>query len=197
MEKALTSRALQAKKTKKKICKCSTNLIKRYGYDKLTIEQITKESNVSVGTFYHYYSSKFALLVEIYWHGDHYFLNNVVQLKKKYKKCVERVSEYFVLYADLCLNDGIEMTRSLYVPANKMFITHGRAMQELLTQMLKQGQANEEITDTIPAESITEQLFVVGRGVVFDWCLNDGKTDIKTQMRELISRVIQTFRTDV
>ncbi len=170
--------------------------MKKYGYDDLTIEQITKSAHVSVGTFYHYFNSKFALLAEIYGHGDQYFLENVASLCKQYQSCIQRVKAYFGLYADLCLQNGIEMTSRLYVPENKMFMKHGRAMQELLTRILREGQEKSEITKKLPAESITEQLFVVGRGVAFDWCLNDGKTDVQEQMQALIGRFIESFTSE-
>ena len=193
MSKRLTNRSKQALSTKKKIYQGGVKLIEKYGYENVTVDQIAKKAGVSVGTYYHYFQSKFDLFVEIYRHGDEYFKAQVPALLQRYEGCAARVIAYFSLYAQLAIDDGIEMVRNLYVPTNKMFLTHGRAMQDLLTGILRQGQATGEIINHETPETITEKLFVAARGVIFDWSLHDGENDIVKDMEDMIQRLIRTY----
>jgi TetR/AcrR family transcriptional regulator, fatty acid metabolism regulator protein len=196
MTQKLTNRSKQALCTKKRINEVGVKLIEKYGYENVTINQIAKKAGVSVGTYYHYFQSKFDLFVEIYRHGDEYFKAKVPELLGQYDNCAARVIAYFVIYAQLSIDDGIEMVRNLYVPTNKMFLTHGRAMQDLLTDILRQGQENRELIGAEAPEKITEQLFVAARGVIFDWSLHDGETDIIDDMEDIIRRLISSYLND-
>jgi len=52
---------------------------------------------------------------------------------------------------------------------------------------------NGKIPSELDCEEITEKLFVVARGVIFDWCLKDGKTDLLAEMKEIISRMVESY----
>lgn len=194
--KKATGRDLQARATKKKLYDCGIRLMNQYGYEHISVEQIAKTAQVSVGAFYHYFRSKMDLLAEIYRGGDDYFRAEVPALRSRYVSCCERVPAYFDLYARLSLLNGIDMVKSLYVPTNGMFLTHGRAMQDLLTDILREGQARGEVSAQCGAVEITEQLFLVARGVIFDWCLHDGKSDLAETMRDILVRQFQTYLSD-
>ena len=43
-------------------------------------------------------------------------------------------------------------------------------------------------------EGITDYLFIVGRGVVFDWCLHDGNYDLEEKMVSFMNRIITIFK---
>ncbi|HBF39750.1 MAG TPA: TetR/AcrR family transcriptional regulator [Firmicutes bacterium] len=193
MGKKLTNRSKQALCTKKRIYQGGVKLIEKYGYENVTVDQIAKKAGVSVGTYYHYFQSKFDLFVEIYRQGDEYFKAKVPELLDRHESCASRVIAYFALYGQLSIDDGLEMVRNLYVPTNKMFLTHGRAMQDLLTEILRQGQVAGEIINSETPEKITEQLFVAARGVIFDWSLRDGQSDIIVDMKDMTQRLIGTY----
>ncbi len=193
MAQNMTSRAKQALATKSKIYTCGVRLIELHGYDAVTVEQIARKANVSVGTYYHHFQSKFDLLVEIYRLGDVFFQEHVPALLREQSSCLERINAYFILYAQLSLDHGVKMTRNLYVPTNKMFITHGRAMQDLLTDILRQGQEGGDLASDVAPNLITEKLFIAARGVIFDWCIHDGTSDLIADMTDIISRLASTY----
>ncbi len=193
MAKRLTNRSKQALSTKNRIYQNGIQLIEKYGYENVTVEQIARKAGVSVGTYYHHFQSKFDLFVEIYRQADEYFKAQVPELLTRYSGCADRVAAYLGLYARLAIDNGLEMVRNLYVPTNKMFITHGRAMQDLLTEILRQGQAAGEISAAVPPENITEKLFVAARGVIFDWSLHDGESDLIADMADMIQRLLRSY----
>lgn len=186
----MTTRTKQAIASKNKIYKCGENLIRKYGFDAVTVEQIAKKAGVSVGTYYYYYESKMDLLREAFNKADKYFLEQVEGNLTK-TGCKEKIVEYFDVYAEFTLKDGIDMIKKFYTSENKMFIVDGRGMQNVLTNIIKAGQENNEINSDTNPEILTKMLFVVARGIIFDWCLYDGKTDLKAQMENIIGIMVR------
>lgn len=187
-----TSRAKQAEITKNKIYNCGVKLMRKHGFDNITVEQISKQAGVSVGTYYYYFESKFDLFNEIYKRADDYFLKEVAgNLKAEDPK--GKIMEFFDRYAEYNYSDGIDMIKKLYTSDNKMFITKGRAMQGVLQSIIEEGQLNGEITKSESSEDITRMLFIVARGVVYEWCLNDGGMDLKDDMGKIISSMVEGF----
>lgn len=185
----LTNRAKQAEATKSKIYECGVNLIRKYGFDQVTVEKIASEAGVSVGTYYYYFESKFELFSEIFKRADEYFLAEVAD-KLETNSASEQIVEFFERYADFTYANGIEMVKKLYISDNKMFISKGRAMQNILQAIIEKGQASGQINTKMSSMEITNMLFLVGRGVVFDWCLHDGDINVRAEMRKVITVII-------
>jgi AcrR family transcriptional regulator len=181
----MTSRAKQAEATKNKIYECGVELIRKYGFDQVTVEQISSEAGVSVGTYYYYFESKFELFSEIYKRADEYFETHV-EGKLEAQNSLQQIVEFFDRYSDFNSANGIEMVKKLYTSDNKMFINKGRAMQNILQAIVEEGQRKGEINSSWSAEEITNVLFVTARGIVYDWCLHDGNIDLKEDMRKTI-----------
>lgn len=57
-KKEPTKRQLQAKASKEKIFDTAQSLFATYGYENVTVADICREANVSVGLFYNYFKSK-------------------------------------------------------------------------------------------------------------------------------------------
>jgi len=188
----ITSRAKQAKATKSKIYECGVNLIRIHGFDGVTVEQISKEAGVSVGTYYYYFESKLELLREIFKQADIYFLKEV-QGHLKAKDFKGQIVEFFEKYADFNYLNGLEMVKKLYTSDNKMFNIKGRDMQKILEEIIEVAQVKGYISNTYVATEITRVLFVVARGVVFEWCLFDGEMDLKSEMKKIMSNMVEGF----
>lgn len=185
----MTNRAKQAVATKNKIYECGVNLIRKHGFDQVTVEQISKEAGVSVGTYYYYFESKFDLFSEIFKRADEYFKNHVADSLVA-EDCAGQIMEFFDKYADFNISDGIEMVKKLYTSDNKMFITKGREMQNILKRIVEEGQENNQISKRLTSEDITNALFVTARGVVYEWCLYDGNMDLKQEMNKIVSVMV-------
>ena len=74
----LTSRQKKALETREKLLKTSLDLFNKHGYEHVSVEQITKACNVSKGTFYTHFPSKYDVILEKFKELD----NFIVQLKK-------------------------------------------------------------------------------------------------------------------
>lgn len=183
-----TSRDLQAKLTKEKIYKNAIKLIRNKGFENISVSEICDKSDVSIGTFYYYFKTKQDILFEIYKKADNYFENTVYE-KLKSDNYLEKVREYLFYYIKFVEDDGIDMIKHLYIPDNKLFVKKGRAMQTILEEIIAGGQQKKQISNRLSPKEAVRFSFVVMRGVVFDWALNDGSYDIVEYAEPFIDSV--------
>jgi TetR/AcrR family fatty acid metabolism transcriptional regulator len=192
-DKPLTKRQEQALETKNRIYDAAIDLMDRKGFENITIADISKEAGVSVGAFYHYFNSKDDILAEIFQRADEYFSTEVVSGLKK-KSTPEQIVEYFDHYARFNVASGVELTQQLFNPKIKFFIQEGRPMLTLLQDLVSRGQEKGEIRADASAEEIVRFLFVVARGVAFEWSLYDGCYDLEATMHKYIEILVSTLR---
>ena len=187
-------RTLQAEETKKKIYESAITMIKQKGFENITIQDINKHAGVSVGTFYHYYKSKEDVFFELYRSADEYFKDTVFpKLFSRDFTASERILLFFKNYAGYNVKHGIEYVSQLYNSKNKLFVSRGRYMLDLLLRIVQEGQKKDEIKNTLDPEEIIEDLFIVGRGIVFDWCLHEGNYDLEAKMHKHLERHLGIF----
>lgn len=184
--KMRTSRAEQAEETREKIFKAARKLFGKKGYEKVGMDDIAAAAGVSVGTCYHHYGSKYRIFQEVYQRSDRYFRQEVPTLITA-KNSSDQVVEFFrIYYGGLIESDGIELCRQLFVPTNDLFLREDSGMNTTLTEIIGRGQSAGEISQQKDARSLTGFLFVIARGVVFDWCLHHGSYDVKEKLGEHI-----------
>ncbi|APC39423.1 TetR/AcrR family transcriptional regulator [Clostridium estertheticum] len=192
-EQKLNNRQLQALNTKNKIYKSAIDLMDKKGYKNIKIQDICKKAGVSVGSFYNCFKSKNEILIEIYKRADEYFITEVAN-NIYCDNATNEIIKYFDYYAKYNVQVGIDTMKLLYNSNNKLFITKGRDMQNLLNIIIERGQEKNEISNEMSKESITEYLFIAARGVVYNWCLYDGKFDLMEAMNEYMKRFIIIFK---
>lgn len=189
---ALNKRQAQALRTKSLIYDVAIELIEKKGYATIKIQDICQKSNVSVGTFYHYYKSKSDILAEFYKKADEHFLEHQQDILKS-NEVTEQIVDFFVFYAKYNERIGIDLMKELYNSDNKMFIQKGRHMQTILNQLVQKGQARNLIVSIYSSEEITTQIFVFIRGQVYDWCLNDGSYDLEIAIEKSIRLILSIY----
>lgn len=177
--KKKTKRSLQAEATKKKICDAAIKLIEEKGLNTMTIQDINERAGVSVGTFYHYFSTKEDVFFELYRMADEYFEEVVLpRLQEGSHTVHEKIVLFFQYYAQFNVEKGLEYVSQLYSTKNKFFIAKNRYMIQLLSELVSEGIENGELTSYYGSEEITNFLMHFSRGAVFDWCLHDGEYDL-------------------
>ncbi len=193
MAQNITNRTKQAQATKNKIFEVGIKLLRRKGFDQVNVALITKMAGVSVGTFYHYFDSKLDLFMDIYRSADKYFEEDIPS-KLEGKNFFDKILFFFHEYAALGQRDGLDLIKKIYIPENKLFLTRPRAMHDLLLKIIQEGQLSGEISNHIAAEDLRDSLFLVGRGVIYDWALRDGSYDLFIRMKDMISRILLTYK---
>ncbi len=188
----LTSRQFQAEETHKRIYNTAFGLMTKKGFDKITIKDIAKKAGVSIGTFYHYYKSKDDILYEIYYKADEYFRQMMAGMEAE--TAPERIIEYFRYYAKYSERNTVGFTTHLYNIENKYFLKKGRLMQTVLADIIRQGQENKELIQTKTPDELVDFLFLIARGIIFDWGLRDGQYDVEAKTIEIMTMQVSLLQ---
>ena len=188
----LTSRQFQAEETHKRIYNTAFGLMTKKGFNKITIKDIAKKAGVSIGTFYHYYKSKDDILYEIYYKADEYFRQMMAGMEAE--TAPERIIEYFRYYARYSERNTVGFTTHLYNIENKYFLKKGRLMQTVLADIIRQGQEKNELIQTKTPDELVDFLFLIARGIIFDWGLRDGQYDVEEKTIEIMTMQVSLLQ---
>lgn len=192
IEKNMTNRTRQALATRDKIFKVGMKLLRSKGFDGVNVRQIAKAAGASVGTFYHYFDSKLDLFMNLYRGADEHFESTVPEKIAGFNS-LDKVLLFFYEYTLLPLQDGLDLAQKIYIPENKLFLSQPRAMHQLLNNIINEGQKVGEISNELPAEELSDTLFLLARGVIFDWALRDGAYDPQIKMKTIISQYMSRY----
>lgn len=187
-----TSRQIQAQQTKDKVYQVAIHLFETKGFENITVDEICKVSNVSTGTFYNVFKTKYEILDRIFELADIYF-TEVVKDKINDLDYHDAILLFFDHYADYTLERGLTFTKQLYGVRNNLFAKDNRPMLLVLRDVIQNAINKKELKSSLSSDEIVQFLFVCVRGIVYDWCLRDGKFDIKNRIHEYVSRLIQTL----
>jgi AcrR family transcriptional regulator len=197
IKKEPTSRQLQADRTRTLLYSIAVSLMEKQGFANTTIEEIATKAGVSIGTFYHYFSSKEEIFYDIFKKADEYFESIVAPALANADAVgitsYEQVVTYFRYYAHYNLNRGFSNITQLYNTKNKIFAKKGRFMQELLTQVIAKGEARGDFSSEMSPDEATEYLFIVARGVVYDWCIHEGNYDLEQKMESYMRILLRVL----
>jgi AcrR family transcriptional regulator len=195
--KTPTKRQEKAAETKNRIYAAAIELMDRKGFEGITIADISKKAGVSVGAFYHYFDSKNDILAEIFRKADEYYSTRVLPALKvntNTKSVPNLIVEYFDYYAKFNIASGVEMTQNIFNPKIKFFIKKGRPMHAILEDLIRNGQERHEIRSNASPEELARFLFILARGIVFEWSLYEGRYDLKATMHKYIKILVSTLQ---
>jgi AcrR family transcriptional regulator len=193
--RSITKRQEQALETKERIYSAAIDLMDREGFENITIADISKKAGVSVGAFYHYFTSKNDILAEIFHKADEYFSTQVIS-GLKMGSIPKKIVEYFDYYAKFNMRSGVELTQQIFNPKIKFFIKKDRPMLTILEDLIQEGQEKKEIRADEDPEELSRFLFVMARGIVFEWSVYDGSYDLEAKMHKYIESLISTIALD-
>lgn len=190
--KKLNKRQLQAIKTKEKLFDTAKKLFIEKGIDNVNISDIVQAANVSTGTFYLYFSSKNQIISEIFM-GEDSFFDQLPKLLKAtdYKG---KIIEYFSRSSEHIEQNGLEIVRQLYFPLNPM-LTRGinSPNKKIVRQLIQNGIQKNEFQRDLDPEEMTDFLYSISSGIIFEWCMNEGSFSMKEHTNRYITLAIKAF----
>lgn len=187
-----TKRKLQAIETRNRIYAAAIGLMERNGFENITIEQISKAADVSVGAFYHHFGSKNEILDEIFRRADDYFRQHVLD-KLSGATAAEKIVSYFDHYARFNAQMGVDHLSALYKTQSRFFINSERLMVTTLKDVVTQGVQSGELTADLSPEEMTDFLYATARGVAYTWCLNDGRFSLRERVGRYIGCQVKSL----
>ncbi len=178
MQSQYTQRKQAAMRTRKLIYETALQLIERFGYNSVSVEQICRECGVSKGAFYHHFSSKKDLLNQSRSSFDSAMQQEILDLDGP---ACDKILLYSHLMSRLAEQSGVEVGRERiknYIeakqpdPAEPFF---GVEITECLLKVVRQGQLDNQIRTDMSPEMIVSSVISFAVGYLLTWYSQNGR----------------------
>lgn len=175
----MTKRQEQALITRQKLVDTAEDLLKKNGFNALSVEDITNAAGVAKGTFYIYFKHKEDIVAEI---CRGYFKEIEIQINKMSdSNLIEKLSLYFDNFMKAVELYGInicrEWIRASIDPNTAPDNTDMSKWQydvDMLKNILNNAIKNKELKENTPVELLTHLVISQLYGMMTCWCMSDG-----------------------
>ena len=187
------TRKEQAEETKKLIFHKALELLEEKPFEKITVRDIVEKANVSIGTFYHYYSTKLDVYYETYIIADEYFETTVKPSIHELTNTREKLELFFEYYAKYnCEITDLTLTQILYNSANKCFDRNSNiGMLPILEAILAEGLDEGVLKSDKSARELAQFLMISIRGQIYHWCTNDGNYNLREAVADHLQMLLK------
>lgn len=186
----------KARRSREALLAAAASLFAEKEISDVGVREIAAEAGVTTGTFYHYFTGKDDILDKLYRNHDEdmgRILHEWTQEPGGY--CVKIQTFFVEKLTRAVLADGWEFTchrvfqmRRHSSDTDCLYI----GMQELIQKAVEAG----EFRGDVSVKEINEYLFVVFRGVLYEWCLCEPKEvfPLEERMNRLIGYALKAFQ---
>lgn len=188
----------KAERTKAKLLASARKLISERGFDHVSVEDITRDSQVAKGTFYHYFKSKEEVVLELSHASAVSNLENALAYEGG---VIARCVQYFhSVYRD-CAWNGVRIIRQ-WLRESIENVSDGYDSEETLCNMYEslrrvlvvhQGDGAGEMRADAPVEKVCRILVSHFIGVITVWCMLNGSFNIAVDSENYIRMDIENL----
>lgn len=178
--------------TKTKIFQAAKRILKKSGYENLSIKNICEEAGVSNGSFYHHFKTKDDLL-SYYIEEQPGISPKLLELPFDAEDAKKAIIYVYINYVHYCEELGVEFMSNYYTPKNQslnplirterpypIVTVHDYLRKCLDAGIIRLSHSLDKVTTDI-------RMLVIGN--VFEWCLKQGNADFEGNMK----RSLETY----
>lgn len=189
----LSRQQLKSKETKERIFKAAKEILKKDGYENLSIKKICEEAGVSNGSFYHHFKTKDDLL-SYYIEEQPTMDSALLETPQSTEEAKEAIVGVYLNYVKYCKDLGVDFIAGYYTPHNQALNPNIRTerpypivtVQQYLEKMVETNTIQLKLT--IP-EIVTDiRMLVIGN--VFEWAMTKGNADFEENIKRSISHYL-------
>lgn len=167
-------------------------LMEEIGYEKTTIRRICTEANISIGKFYHYFSSKQELLRFFYDQAEKDYADQCRDSLMG-KDIKVQIVDFYTWYGAYLEEYGVEFVTNFFSNQNPAMNTHiyNNPIIAITDELLYRAvQAGYAAPGPGSIHDLSCDLCVIVKGAIFDWCVRHGEFSLKDAVRLLLERCI-------
>ncbi|MGF0468734.1 TetR/AcrR family transcriptional regulator [Lysinibacillus fusiformis] len=198
---SLTSRQKKALETRDKLLKTSLDLFNKFGFEHVTVEQITKACHVSKGTFYTHFPSKYDVILEKFKELDHFYST----LEKNIDHTLPASEKILLVYQEqmkyLMNVVGKDLLRTVYTAAmtnqvkqDHYLINPERKIFQIMNTYIEEGLQQGELRQDLSATEIQAIIQRCMRANVYDWLIHNENFDLAAQMNRFTAIVLNGLK---
>lgn len=185
----------RGEKTQKKILETGLRLFAKKGFDKVTVDEICKESSTSKGSFYQHFSSKSTLFLVKFSEADEHYMQVFNSLPKEmdiYKKI-----ELFVHEVMCFLNDhmGKELMKVIYSSAllskeHTYFLNKDRGLTIILRSLAEEVYRDYPRASEQQVEDLLTLMNQSMMGMIYHWGVSQCERTLQDLSKYMISILV-------
>lgn len=180
---------------RRQIIASTIKLLRKTGFEKVSVRAICQNADISIGTFYHYFRDKDDLLRAVLGGIDEYLLNEI-QPRLASDSQLENLRTFALSFADSTVSTGsvygsIISSTNVPLPASPedRAREHARPLYSIPRGILLEGQRTGEFRADFDADFVTDSLILFLRGCAMDWARRSFSYDLRVS----INRTFDTF----
>ena len=198
----LTERKKKALETRSKLLHKSLELFGKYGFEHVTIEQITKACDVSKGTFYTHFPSKYDVILEKFKEFDTFYDT----VEKEINPTLSASEKILTIYNEQMLYIinvvGKDVLTTVYTAAmtnqveeDHYLISPERKIFQILNNYIAEGVTSGEFRQDLSVADMQSIIQRCMRANVYDWLIHNETFDLVKEMRLFTSVVLDGLKT--
>lgn len=170
---------------KKTIVDVIANLMDEEGLKNVTIKDICEEADISIGSFYHYFSSKDSIVQEMYQLMDDYFLLNKDNICSHFtanEDILDFVAHFGLYVEQWGYYANLLVIRTSVEEAAKGNSNEQRKIYNVLKEIIHTGIEDKFFKISIDADDLASTIFVIIRGYLLEWTKRGVDYPVKDKM---------------
>lgn len=185
---------MQGKLTRQKIFDTSIEFFNKYGYENVTIDEICEQLGLSKGAFYTHFKSKDQIILEDFIHLNTYYdevyqeistvsftLGKLFLFQQKAMEQMEKIG-----YKAVKLVYHVETDTQ---KKKSFLISKTHSLYKITEELVSEAQKKGEIRKDRSAADITNMLLQFYRGIILDWCLNNGSYSLVKAVEQALPMI--------
>lgn len=189
----ITPRAQQAIETKHRIIRVAQTLLKKKVYDDVSVNEISRQSGITVGTFYYYFDSKEDLLLELIPNLSSYKESDTAKSIKNSHSYMQLMTFFDCLFRFPFHKQKDIMWRIVTSDKAIKYIDKNRI--PMIESIIERGQERGEFSSQYDSNYIARILFYSNRGI-FAHSLKNDDWDYASSEHDAISRLAYSYLTE-
>lgn len=191
----MTNRQLAAMETKKKLIETAKNIICKKGLINTSIEEITKASGVSNGTFYTYFKRKEDIVFAL---SDYMFQKLYDEALAYNGGIIERLAVYITSFAQYIENSSLKLCQEwvrnsvdpdIFPDGKTKLLADISAISGLLNNAIQKG----ELKKDTPVELLTQTLTDIIYGQMLCWDISGGAYSYSERTEEFCEKILSSI----
>jgi AcrR family transcriptional regulator len=180
-------------KTNIRILQCALELIKKDGYNKVTIPSICKAAGITKSAFYYHYRSKEDLI------GD--FIDQLGDIVKDsyphiliQETYLKQIWAIFHILFEGNIAAGPAIVKQVFISylntGNHPYFPRSAASWDIVVKLLGKAQEAGQIRNDNSPENIAESAFELLRGVLVTWAIEDGSFNLEETSKRILATLL-------
>lgn len=193
LDMKLSKQQKKSKETKERIFQAAKEILRKNGYENLSIKNICEVAGVSNGSFYHHFQSKDDLL-SYHLEEQPSIDPGLLDIPSNKETAKKAIVEVYLNYASYCEVLGVDFIAGYYHTRNQALNPDIRTERPYpivtVQQYLEKAVAANAIQLKLSIEEVVTDIRMLVIGNAFEWSLRNGEVDMKENIRRSISHYL-------